>query len=408
MALRHHRPLDAAPGPGVGPGERRHLFAPAVWLRLPAGNRPEGHGPCLCRDGLAARAISGRRHGPAGRRRRARQSHGGLADDRGRFRLGPACDDGKDGWKPAGLRTRERRFGRCRQHRLPRGLAGNLAQARTGHRQQPSPAYYQGSDSRDAPGDWESPGWSRSWRSAPVRPFASRCRSVVPMSPTTCWSTPGNGSGRRWSTRAPGPRRRPATVASSHARATRPCWLVPRDEVFAATLELVTPAFLAGANQEADDCQLRTATLRGLLRWWWRTMHAGFVDVATLRRLETTVWGDVNTAAPSASPSSRRPRSSPSCTTTRNVHAESGFPARPSTSAAAEPEDVPGLVLRLLRHGRRPRRPALLPGRRARDGRSASWPAGPTGRVETCAANVSAPRFRRPWSCSRRRRRFGC
>ena len=69
----------------------------------------------------------------------------------------------------------------------------------------------------------------------------------------------------------------------------------PARQVFETTLELVTPAFLAGANQEADDCQLRTATLRGLLRWWWRTMHAGFVDVATLRRLETIVWGDVNT-----------------------------------------------------------------------------------------------------------------
>src|SRR5204863_449066 len=52
----------------------------------------------------------------------------------------------------------------------------------------------------------------------------------------------------------------------------------------AVVLELVTPAFLAGANQQADDCDLRPATLRGLLRWWWRTMHAGFVDVPTLRR----------------------------------------------------------------------------------------------------------------------------
>ena len=61
---------------------------------------------------------------------------------------------------------------------------------------------------------------------------------------------------------------------------------------FTATLELVTPAFLAGAKQEADDCDLRPATLRGQLRWWWRTMHAGFVDVATLRRMEAAVWGD--------------------------------------------------------------------------------------------------------------------
>jgi CRISPR-associated protein Cmr6 len=63
---------------------------------------------------------------------------------------------------------------------------------------------------------------------------------------------------------------------------------------FATTLELVTPAFLAGANQRAEDCDLRPATLRGLLRWWWRTLHAGFVDVATLRRMEAAIWGDTN------------------------------------------------------------------------------------------------------------------
>jgi CRISPR-associated protein Cmr6 len=61
---------------------------------------------------------------------------------------------------------------------------------------------------------------------------------------------------------------------------------------FPATLTLATPAFLAGAGQKAEDCTLRTATLRGLLRWWWRAMHAGYVDVVTLRRLEAALWGD--------------------------------------------------------------------------------------------------------------------
>ena len=46
--------------------------------------------------------------------------------------------------------------------------------------------------------------------------------------------------------------------------------------------------------QQADDCDLRPATLRGLLRWWWRTMHAGFVDTETLRRMESLLWGDTN------------------------------------------------------------------------------------------------------------------
>jgi len=64
---------------------------------------------------------------------------------------------------------------------------------------------------------------------------------------------------------------------------------------YETTLELVTPAFLAGPNQAKDDCDLRPATLRGLLRWWWRTMHAGFVDVKTLRAMEAAIWGDTNT-----------------------------------------------------------------------------------------------------------------
>jgi CRISPR-associated protein Cmr6 len=61
-----------------------------------------------------------------------------------------------------------------------------------------------------------------------------------------------------------------------------------------ATLELTAPAFLAGANQEEADCDLRPATLRGLLRWWWRTLHAGFVETDTLRRMEAVVWGDTS------------------------------------------------------------------------------------------------------------------
>lgn len=73
-------------------------------------------------------------------------------------------------------------------------------------------------------------------------------------------------------------------------------WKVAQDKNVRARktfdLELVTPAFLAGANQQASDCDLRPATLRGLLRWWWRTMHAGFVDVPTLASMEAALWGD--------------------------------------------------------------------------------------------------------------------
>jgi CRISPR-associated protein Cmr6 len=65
----------------------------------------------------------------------------------------------------------------------------------------------------------------------------------------------------------------------------------PQRRRFECELELVTPAFLAGAFQKAQDCDLRGATLRGQLRWWWRTMHAGHLDPRLLRRLETAIWG---------------------------------------------------------------------------------------------------------------------
>ena len=64
-------------------------------------------------------------------------------------------------------------------------------------------------------------------------------------------------------------------------------------------LRLAAPAFLAGAKQfRKEDCDLRPATLRGLLRWWWRTLHAAHVDRDTLRRLETAVWGDAQAGSP--------------------------------------------------------------------------------------------------------------
>lgn len=56
-------------------------------------------------------------------------------------------------------------------------------------------------------------------------------------------------------------------------------------------LELVTPAFLAGAAQGADDCTLRPSTLRGLLRWWWRTMHVGYLESKELYALEGVIFG---------------------------------------------------------------------------------------------------------------------
>ncbi len=76
--------------------------------------------------------------------------------------------------------------------------------------------------------------------------------------------------------------------------------LPPSEErrTFKARLELVTPAFLAGAHQGSNDCDLRGAALRGLLRWWWRTLYADCLDIKSLRALESSIWGDTNAGSP--------------------------------------------------------------------------------------------------------------
>jgi len=66
---------------------------------------------------------------------------------------------------------------------------------------------------------------------------------------------------------------------------------------FECTLRLVSPAFLAGANQGREDCRLRGASMRGLLRWWWRALHAGAVPVEEMRKLEGRIWGTTEAAS---------------------------------------------------------------------------------------------------------------
>ena len=61
------------------------------------------------------------------------------------------------------------------------------------------------------------------------------------------------------------------------------------------TLELTSPGFLGGAEHGAESTRttdLRGATLRGHLRWWWRTMHAYHLNPRELKELESVVWGD--------------------------------------------------------------------------------------------------------------------
>lgn len=77
-----------------------------------------------------------------------------------------------------------------------------------------------------------------------------------------------------------------------------PDYFPEHNELLTLDLRLVTPAFLAGAAQKAEDCTLRVPTLRGVLRWWWRTLHAGSVDLETLREMEAVVWGDTLSGSP--------------------------------------------------------------------------------------------------------------
>lgn len=157
--------------------------------------------------------------------------------------------------------------------------------------------YYQGrgNDERSAPGDWEEPiiiNFPAVDRSTPFRFFVGKRRPTASdesLQLAEKWLTEAlchNGAGAK--TNAGYGRFRPATAQAVPAIVTHADRLS-----FTSTLELVTPAFLAGADQfDPAGCDLRPSTLRGQLRWWWRTLHAGYVDVETLRKLEAAVWGD--------------------------------------------------------------------------------------------------------------------
>ena len=164
------------------------------------------------------------------------------------------------------------------------------------------PSYYQArpDDNTHAPGDWENPvpvyflavapGTAFSFALAPRRPDASEGKKYLQLARDWLVGALCHlGAGAKTAAGYGGfrPVAAPAPSPASARRAT-----------IEATLELTTPAFLAGAlPQDPADCDLRPAALRGLLRWWWRTMHVGYVDVVTLRRLEAALWGDTDGGA---------------------------------------------------------------------------------------------------------------
>jgi len=53
-------------------------------------------------------------------------------------------------------------------------------------------------------------------------------------------------------------------------------------------IETITPMFLSGANQ--NKAELRAASIKGLLRFWWRALQAES-DIAELRKKEAGIFG---------------------------------------------------------------------------------------------------------------------
>jgi CRISPR-associated protein Cmr6 len=152
------------------------------------------------------------------------------------------------------------------------------------------PTYYQGDD---PPGDWDSPVPVYFLAVAGGQEFSfalARRRPDVPGE----WLD----LAQQWLDGALTLLGCGAKTVAGYGYFTGPLPAVAARPGCTVTLELVTPALLAGANQlgagATADCDLRPATLRGLLRWWWRAVHTGFVDVAALKRLEAVVWGDTD------------------------------------------------------------------------------------------------------------------
>ncbi len=66
---------------------------------------------------------------------------------------------------------------------------------------------------------------------------------------------------------------------------------------FQAALQLTSPAFLGGSKQ-IHMRSLRPQTLKGLLRWWWRTMFVGYLNNKDLLSLEGAIWGSSKNKTP--------------------------------------------------------------------------------------------------------------
>lgn len=143
------------------------------------------------------------------------------------------------------------------------------------------PAYYQG---QEAPGDWQTPEAACFLSLKPGARFdfafsARRPDSTALLEEVESWlhealASEGLGAYRqlgygRWKTRH-----------------------TPAPAQWEAEMQLVSPAFMAGSAQGPEDCRLRPGMLKGLLRWWWRTLHTGFLSPRELNSLESAIFGN--------------------------------------------------------------------------------------------------------------------
>lgn len=62
-----------------------------------------------------------------------------------------------------------------------------------------------------------------------------------------------------------------------------------------AEVSLTTPGFFGGASHtNAADTALRVSSLRGLMRFWWRTLYREWLDNESLKALEGALWGSTD------------------------------------------------------------------------------------------------------------------
>ncbi len=206
------------------------------------------------------------------------------------FGWGPQSERHKKGWRPSAIEApKGAAAGRLVFHDAwPVRWPGLILDVVNNHH----PKYY---DGQDDPGDWEAPILVYFLAIGPGEEFEFALSDRTPTDDGLLDLAKG------WLTDALTTEGAGAKTAAGYGRFKPVKGEAPIPKTLTSAtyeLRLASPAFLAGASQQEEDCDLRPATLRGLLRWWWRTMHAGHLDRDSLKRLETAVWGDAKSGSP--------------------------------------------------------------------------------------------------------------